>query len=188
MNSLSELQNKVAELQNNYYSSHSKKKFFKSVQKNDCAASITQQIDINSLIQHTIYNIPDTNCIFFDYPLFKAFATETIFEHIINHLMQITEKCIDKYQSFEMHVNWNTYTVSAHERYKNIYTMFTDKCMHSRFNFSDRLTHMFVYHVPTMIDTIAPIIRPFIDPKIISKIKLYSKNDSDQLLAQLLRR
>jgi translation elongation factor EF-G len=188
MNSLSELQKKVAELQNNYYSSHSKKTIFKSAQKNDCAASIAQQIDITNLIRHTIYNIPNTNRIFFDYTVFKTFATNMVFEDIINHLMQITEKCIDKYQSFEMHVNWNTYTISAHERYKNIYSLFTDKCAKSRFNFSDRLTHMFVYHVPTMIDTIAPIIRPFIDPKIISKIKLYSKNDSDQLLAQLLRR
>lgn len=185
MNSLSSLQNKITELQNNYYSSHSKKTFFKSSQKNDCASAITQQLDINNLIRHTIYNIPNTNRIFFDYTLFKTFATDRVFEHIIDHLMRITEDCIDKYHSFEMHVNWNTYTISAHERYKNIYTLFTDKCAKSRFNFSDRLSYMHVYYVPSMIDTIAPIIRPFIDPKIISKIKLYSKNDSDQLLTQL---
>ncbi len=188
MNSLSSLQNKITDLQNNYYSSHSKKTFFKSAQKNDCASSITQQLDLNHLVRHTIYNIPNTNCIFFDYTLFKTFATEMIFEYIVDHLMKITEECIENHNSFQMHVNLNTYTISAHERYKNIYTMFTEKCGHSRFHFSDMMSTMHVYNVPAMIDSISPIIRPLVDPKIISKMRLYSKNDSDRLLTSLLRK
>jgi len=39
-----------------------------------------------------------------------------------------------------------------------------------------------------MIDTLTPIIRPFVDPKIIDKICLYTKKDSEYLLAQLSSR
>jgi hypothetical protein len=188
MSNLSTLPDKIAQLQNNYYAMNQKKTFFASSQKNDCATTISKHLGINELICHTIYNIPNTNKIFFDYTIFKTYATEPIFETIVDRLMQTTEACIQTYGSFEMHVNWNTYSVSAHERYKKIYQMFTTSCTFSRFNFSDKLIKMHVYNVPAMIDTLTPIIRPFVDPKIIDKICLYTKKDSEYLLAQLSSR
>jgi hypothetical protein len=183
---MSGLKNKIAQLQQDYYAINNKKTFFKSAQKNDCAAAISSHLDTDELIRHTIYNIPQTNRIYFDYMIFKTFATEHCFERIIDHLMQTTENCIETYGSFEMHVNWNTYTISAHERYKNIYPIFTAKCLQSRFRFSDNLTQMHVYNMPSMIETISSVIRPFIDTKIISKIQMHQKNDSEQRIHNLL--
>lgn len=183
---ISGLKNKIARLQQDYYAINNKKTFFKSAQKNDCAAAISSHLDTDELIRHTIYNIPQTNRIYFDYMIFKTFATEHCFVRIIDHLMQITEDCIETYGSFEMHVNWNTYTISAHERYKNIYPIFTAKCSQSRFRFSDNLTQMHVYNMPSMIETISSVIRPFIDTKIISKIQMHQKNDSEQRIHNLL--
>ena len=183
---LSSLTNKIAQLQNNYYAINNKKTFFKSAQKNDCAASISTHIDFDELIRNTIYNIPQTNRIYFDYTIFKTFATEQCFEWISDRLVQITENCIDTYGSFEMHVNWNTYTISAHERYKRMYPIFSAKCLQSKFQFSEKLTHMHVYNIPSMMESISSIIRPFIDPKIIGKIQMHVKSESEQRISELL--
>jgi hypothetical protein len=91
----SSFQDKIAELQSGYYENHTKNRFFKSTQKLECASKITCAFDIHVLFRNTMYVLPNTNHIYFDYPIFKTFANPDIFEpfvHYIYHLITPTKK------------------------------------------------------------------------------------------------
>ena len=91
----SKFHEKIAQLQTDYYKNNNKNMFFKSSQKLDCAATITGAMDIRSLFENTIYILPNTNRIYFDYPFFKTFATPAIFESLVTYIYElINQKCI----------------------------------------------------------------------------------------------
>ena len=50
-----DLQDKIKNLQDTYYQNNKKNTFFKNKQKYDCAETITQQVNINTLLQNTIF-------------------------------------------------------------------------------------------------------------------------------------
>ena len=117
---------KISELQSQYYSGTKKNRFFKTQQKNDCAASIAQQVRLPDLLKHTIYVIQGTNKVYFDYTVFKTYASPSLFEPIIDYFIQLVEYCIATYGCYEMHVNWLSYSISAHERFR-VYIIFINK-------------------------------------------------------------
>jgi len=177
---------KISELQTQYYSGTKKNRFFKTQQKNDCAASIAQQVRLPDLLKHTIYVIQGTNQVYFDYTVFKTYANPNLFEPIIDYFIQLVEYCIATYGCYEMHVNWLSYSISAHERFKGIYNIHQQKCIASPYSISDSISTLHVYNVPTVIDTLSSVIRPLIDPMIVSKVIMHKKGESDHLIQELL--
>jgi len=182
----SSFQTKIAELQSNYYENNNKNRFFKSNQKLECANMVTKSFDMNVLFRNTIYVLPNTNRIYFDYPIFKTFANPDMFEPFVTYIYNLIHNVIDKYSVYEMHVNWNTYSVSAHERYKNLYTMFLRRYEESGTNFHDNISSLHVYYTPTVIQIISKLMTPLIHPLILNKIVLHSKSDSDMHMKNLL--
>ncbi len=177
---------KVLDLQNQYYSESKKNMFFKKQQKQQCAASVAGQLNLSDLLKYTIYVIQGTNKIYFDYTVFKTYATPDLFETVVGYFIQLVELCIEKYGWYEMHVNWLSYSVSAHERFKGIYAIHQQKCFESKYGISDSIYALHVYNVPTVINTISGILKPLIDPNIVSKVILHKKGESDHLIQELL--
>ena len=177
---------KVLELQSQYYSETKKKLFFKKQQKHECAASVAGQLKQNDLLRHTIYIIQGTNRVYFDYTVFKTYAIPELFEPIVNYFIQLVEFCIDTYGSYEMHVNWLSYSISAHERFKGIYQIHHQKCMDSDYGISDSISALHVYNIPNVIDSLSGLLKPFIDPNIVGKVVMHNKKESEVLLHQLL--
>jgi hypothetical protein len=60
-----------------YYSENKKNVFFKKDQKMDMASKIATEFNLDDLIRKTIYIIPGTNQIYFDYNVFKMYAHPT---------------------------------------------------------------------------------------------------------------
>ena len=179
-------QERIAQLQSTYYKENKKSVIFKSKQKIDCAASILTSINDNELFSNTIYILPNTNKIYFDYTCFKSYATPEIFKPLIEYIYNLIKLTIEKYKSYELHINWNTYSISAHERYKELYNLFLNN-ENTCFNFQDNLSNLYVYYTPNVIQIISNLMTPIIHPVILSKVTLYNKSESEILLQNLLQ-
>lgn len=181
-----DLLKKIAELQGNYYSENQKNIFFKKSQKNDCAASISNTLDTQTLLANTVYLINNTNRIYFDYNVFKTYANENNYELIIDRIITLFDCCVENFDSYEFHFNVNSFTVSATERYKKVINLFLNKCFSSNTYYSNKLTTMYIYNIPSMFDQISRILNPFIDPIVRNKIILIDKQQSIESLKKLL--
>jgi len=177
---------RIEELTNQYYSDNKKNTFFKSSQKMECATTVTNEIGIDALIQKTIYIIPNTNCVFMDYTVFKTYATPDNYNKIVGYILSLFDYCIANYGEYYAHVNLDSFTISAAERYKNLIECFLTNCMSSESQYSFKLKHMLIYNTPNTFNNISKLLMPFIDPLVRQKIVFYDKKCSGELITKLL--
>lgn len=181
-----ELTEKLEELKNNYYQTNQKKRIFKNAQKKDCAENICNNVDINVLLQNTFTTYPNSSVIYLHYPIFKTYANDNNIETMTNYLFSIIRSHVNNYGGYEMHINLDTYTVTAHERYKNMFIVFFDMCNKDELIFSDKLLKMNVYNCPSVINTLHSFFSRFIDKKVMGKITMYDKKNSKNHYDKLL--
>jgi hypothetical protein len=184
----SSILNEIQQYKDNYYQSEGKNWLFKKNQKMDCAKKISEQFDLNTLIINTIYEIPNTNKILFDYTVFKLYASPDNYETIIQYTLALFEYMMSKHVSIEMNVILDTFTISAAERYKSVIQMYYNKCMASDTQYSKCIAQMNLYYTPAMIDSIRALLRPFIVNDVYEKIVMYSKSESPEIVKKLLGR
>jgi hypothetical protein len=168
-----------------YYQSQGKNMFFKKGQKLDCAKEMSKVFQLEEMIQQTTYIIPETNKIVFNYTIFKLYANDDNYQTIIQKVITLYDEILVNHAKFEAHVILDTFTISAAERYKNAIKMFCEMCMNSNTKYTEFMEKMYIYYTPSMIESIATILRPFIDTSIQSRIVYYSKVESKELLEKL---
>jgi len=178
------LANDLEKFKSKYYDENKKNVFFKKDQKMDLANKVCTEFDITQLINKTIYIISGTNKIYVDYTIFKLYANPSIFESIITHVQDLSMILIQKYGVFECHLNIDTFTVTAAERYQNIIHMFCNQPLDG-FDYTGVMTNLFVYNVPSSIDVISKILLKFVDPTVKAKIVAYNKAETPAKLALL---
>lgn len=183
--SLNSIRTRIDKLSEEYYTTHNKSRIFKSAQKKDCADYISNNVSLNTLIHNTAFIINETNKVFIDYTIFKTYITPELFPNLIEHIKLLNINVIEQYGSFELHVNWATYSISAHERYKNIFPLFEEAHSNYKYDFSELVTKVYIYNTPSIINMITPFLKPLIDPAVLDKIVLYEKQNSAELLSKL---
>jgi hypothetical protein len=177
---------KVEQFKDDYYDKNGKNTIFKKNQKADCAKEISNNINIDLLLKNTMFNIPNTNKIYFNYEMFKLYANENNYEIIYKYLLSLFQEAIDNYSNYEVHMNIKSFTISACERYKDFVISLTQQCLQEKKNYSFLLTKFYIYYTPNSISNIIQITSPLIDPIVRHKVVLYNKVDSDLLLKKLL--
>ena len=161
-----------------YYSENKKNLIFKKTQKMEVASKIATEFNVDELLGRTVYIIPGTNKIYVDYLVLKLYAHPTNFLRFAEYAQSLIPECICKYGTFECHLNLNTFTVSAAERYKQIVVIFNAIGLQNDTDFSNQLTHLYVYNTPSAIDHISKIFFRLIEPTVRNKIVFYSKAES----------
>ena len=172
------INDKIEQFKNTYYRNHRKHLFLKKQQKNDCANSISQNIDLQELLQHTFVIHPTQNIITFKYPIFKTYASNENIEVVIKYFLKILTDVITNRNSFTMVIDMSTYTISAHERYKHWYTYFFNLCNDNNIQFSDKLDYLHCYNTPTVVSNLQTFFNSFIDSRAQHKISLFNKKES----------
>jgi len=180
-----QLQSKIEGLQNSYYANNKKNTFFKKQQKYDCAQQVSNNLNLNELLQNTIFRINNTNHIFFHYPTFKSFAYPDNFSTIVNYFIDMCLTLPKNYDGIFLHINWKGYTVSSHHRYTLLYEMFIDIGRQRGFELENILHKLTLYNPPSMLKQIEPLLRPIISPGVIQKIEIKKREESDQLIQNL---
>lgn len=168
-----------------YYQKENKNMFFKKVQKLDCAKKISETFSLEDMLNATVYIVPNKNKIVINYPIFKLYANNDVYNIVIQKVITLYDIILTTYTTFEVHISLDTFTITAAERYKSIIQMFSDKCMNSQTNYTKHLQGMYIYYTPSMIESIATLLKPFIDPSLSQRITYYSKGDSKSLLEKL---
>jgi hypothetical protein len=175
---------KINDLENKYYTSNPKNFFLKKKQLIECAKEICKNIDINEMIDKSIFIIPGKNYIYMDYTLFKLYANPDIFDIIISHIINSCRYLITYYGSLEVFINIDTFTVSAAERYIELIKKYCDICLNENTDFCELLTKLNLLNTPSIIEMIIKIIKPFIDKKVAEKVCFYKKGDDSNKIIE----
>jgi len=170
------LQN-IANKQNQYYAEHGKNTIFKKNQKQDCAEMICQTIGINELVRKTAYIIPETNKVYFDYTIFKTYATIQHFEAIVDYTYSLCMECLKSFDTYEVHVNLLSFTISAYDRYKDLINLFCNRCVGEFSTCPQSIQAMHIYNCPHVIDQVAKLAKPMISPLVSSRTHLHLKSE-----------
>jgi len=176
-----QLVEKIEKLKTDFYTENNKNIFFKKKQKMECANSISQQIDLEQLLNYTFCFIPNSNKIHIDYNIFKTYAHTDIFQIIVNKLIEVLNIYKNKYGCFEIYVNLDTVTISAFERYKELLLLFSKICNEDGLKYTEFLNRCVIYNSPNFIEHIKTIIYPMLTKKTCEIIEFYNKNHSDEI-------
>jgi len=168
MSAQDNIQNKIQELQQQYYSKNSKNYFLKNAQKQDCAAHITRHIDITLLLEKT-FSI-DEKGIHLDYQTLKTYATPSNYEQIVSHMIALAQTYIQTYGKYDLHVNLKSFTITAAQRNKEVIRVFCDKCMRTDTLFYNHLNTIYLYECPSLIQTLHKLFGGFVDRDAKNKI------------------
>jgi|UniRef100_A0A6C0JK34 hypothetical protein len=185
MNDNQEFNIKIQELSDKYFLENKKNSIFKNFQKIECANMITDSIGIDNLIVNTFFIIKNTNSIFIDYTVFKRFIVPEYYSKVVNYITSLIKTCITNYGTFNMHINLDSFTVSAAERYKNIIIIFLNNSIGT--DYSIKLNNLFIYNTPSAFQTISTLLSPLVEPTVKNKMVIYDKNDSTEILKILFR-
>jgi hypothetical protein len=177
---------KIDNIKNSFYQKQSKNIFFTSKQKLNLANTVSQSMNLEDLINKTVYIIPDTNKVYLDYTLFKIFANPSNYEILVKYIVQLFTICIEKYNVFEVHVNLETFTVSACHRYKEVIEKFMNECMKHETIFTEKITIMHIYNIPNVFESMQKILSPLIHDTVKKKIDLHDKIESPVIITNLL--
>jgi len=185
MNNTNQFLDEISKLQNDFYAKTSKNTLFKTKQKLECAAAVSDSMDINELTAKTFYIIPNTNRIFLDYTIFKLYANPNNYNYLVDWAVSLIMHCIHTHGSFDVHVNINTFTITACQKYKTIIEMFMDACFQTDSEAVLKLGHLYIYNIPSVFDSIIKFLNPFINDTVKPKIVVYDKTQSPALIQKL---
>lgn len=125
------------------------------------------------------------NKIIAKYIIIKNFANPNNFKYIIEDLLVKIRYLISKYDNFEMHIDLEGYTLTSHERIKNIYGLLFASCEEDNILFSEKLIRLHVYNCPLFIRSLTSFFAPFINKTANEKIFLFNKIDSEKMLLEI---
>lgn len=185
-NSSTSLMEDIERFKTTYYTENRKSLFFKKSQKLDCASRISTEFDMNDLLSQTFVTIPNTNRVYIDYTVFKLYANPENYQAIVDYVIHAFRKCIETYDSFECHVNLYSFTITAAERYKTAIELFCKECLKSETRYGSKLARMYIYYSPGVIDQFTKLFSHLIDPYIRDRFVIYSKEESETKLRDVI--
>lgn len=183
------LLDQINQFKEEYYTKNTKNVIFKNSQKVHCAQEICQKFELNDLLEKTMYFIPNTNHLFFDYMIFKMYANEQNYAFINAHILKQIIQCITLYGTYNVHMDLNTFTVSAGERYMKFVDLFMKTCSDGikdrGYFISERIQKLYLYNPPSIMDILHKMFTKRIE-HIKNNIEIIPKKDSKQALDNLL--
>jgi len=182
----------VNNYKNDYYSNNRKGMIFKKTQKLDLAKNISKQFDLKTLITNSIFIIPNSNNIYLDYTILKLYIHPDNYNSLFDYILYLQDELILKYKTYNIHINLDTFTISAAERYKSLIELYVKKCEELSVNkpddelYTSLVDKLCIYNTPHIIDTIIMLLKPVIPPIINTKFHFETKQDSPDLIKKLL--
>ena len=161
-----------------YYKDNKKNIFQKKSLKYEVAKVVTDRFDIYVLLQKTVYKIPNTNKIFINYLMFKKFAQPENYGLFVRYVQNLASITIDEKNTFECHIDIESFTISAAERYRGV----IDKFSEGVFGYTEYMDAIYIYNSPTMIERISKLLLNLIDQSTKNKIILVSKPESEKII------
>lgn len=160
------LEEKINQFREKYYSENKKAIFFKNSQKLDCAKEITQKFSVHELLNKSIYI--DHDKIMVNYPLIKTFINPTIYSNILQHGEYLICVILSNYPYFEVHLDAQSFTVTAAQRYHNMIKEFLKSNKYRQYE--EKLKHVYIMNPPNILSILKNMFHPFISDSTKNKI------------------
>lgn len=177
----------LRQIQSQYYSENKKNIFFKKSQKLNCALETAKSFDIPTLFNCTTFQIPNTNKLFLDYTVFKLFANPFNYLELVTLLIDLVNRLIIEHGQFEAHLNLDSFSASAVERYIPLVKLFCSECLKDQsYTRIDKMIKLHIYNTPSLVNNVAKPLISVCDPAIKNKIVYYTKKESSELIQKLL--
>ena len=176
----SQILEQIAKSQQQFYEQNSKARLFKNDQKLQCAKQVTEQVDLQQMINMTVFVIPNTNKLYFNYLIFKTYGHPDNCSQVYEHFHHLVNQIVDYYGTFEMHINLNTFTVSACVRYQKMIMSSFDENTY----LTEKMTAMNIYHTPSVISQITNML--YSSVKHLSKVTHFYKKEESEAMIQTL--
>ena len=154
---------KIKKLKTEYYNEKGSSILFKNAQKMECATEIINNIPIHTLLRETIFIVENTNQIYIKYEILKSFANPSVYTSIIDHISNLVQVSITNHKSFELHINMNTFTITAANRYKVLIQMFCEKALQTNSIYHTKLNKIYLYNYPAIIPVLTKLFSSFVD-------------------------
>ena len=187
LSSFEELEKEIDNIKEEFYSESGKNTLFKKAQKFDCAKKVVSKIPLEVLLSKMCVIFENTNVIHIDYPTMKTFASPENFEIISDNTISNFDFLKRTYGTFEIFINFDGFTVSAAERYKDLIEIFCKKCFQINAGFAFAVTRLVVYNAPTMIDSVKYAFWPFMEEEIKKNIVVVQKKDSAAIINKIVQ-
>jgi hypothetical protein len=97
--------------------------------------------------------------IYIDYPVFKMYAHPDVYSSVIDYIQLLIDNCLQIYGSYSVHVNLESFTISAAERYRSIVDMFYAKTADKYTLYFNTIESITIYYTPNSISEIIKIFR-----------------------------
>lgn len=161
--------NKINAIKTDYYTTNPKNLLFKNKQKFDCAQTILQNIDLESLFR-SIIRVVDKNKMYFDYNVFKTVMNPSIYMDLIYFIFKVNTEILEYSNSYDVFVDLKGLTMTGVERYKDFVSLLSDQGKVNGKNFLEKLNHVYIANPPFMISNIGRILLPLMDKIVKDKI------------------
>lgn len=167
---MSSLEQKVQAFKQQYYSKENKSLFSSSSSKKfKCAQEVVNEFDLHELMRESIFIVEDTCKIYVDYPHVKSFVNPNNYDDVRQHVFTLSESILQSHPNFELHINLKSFTVTAAQRYKDLITIFCNQYLNVSKE-SDKLSFLYIYNTPKMVQVIQNMFSPFISQSHKNKI------------------
>ena len=159
---------------------------YNNIDKNNRLLKSSPQIrtkhELDALLRRTIYQIRNSNKVFFNYLVFKTFASSTNYIICQEYLLEVFKNVINQHNTFEFHINLQTFSISSCQRYyTNIKYLMQESDL-----FSKNISVVSIYYTPSVITHIQHALGPLFNT-LESTIIYHSKQNSEELLKLLLQ-
>jgi len=173
-NERDEYYNQLEDAKAKFYQKNGKNTIFKNKQKLECAQTLTNEFDLNKMIECTAFVVPNTNIIYYNYLVFKIYGNESNRLEVYSHIMNLINSVLETYDTFEVHVNLKSFTISAcHRYYKMISSSFDENTL-----LTDKLSKLVIYNTPSIVDQLTAILYSTVK-EVLPKTEYYYKDSSD---------
>jgi hypothetical protein len=177
-----DIMTRINRLKEQYFEINKKNSFFKKSQKLDCAKFIANNMDLNELIEKTVFMIPNTKIIYIDYPIFKYFANEDNYERIVQYIINLFDYAIKYYGNYIAYLNLDSFTVSSTERYIPAVKIFCNICLSKNNIYMGYIDKFFILNRPAVMEAIITVVKPFVERDVIDKLTFLTKEQTKKFL------
>jgi len=182
------LENKINALKDEFYNNNKKKRIFKNKQKLEYAKTVSNNIDLEILLKNTFLTSDKINVILFQYPIFKNYANYDNIMEILNYFVNLVNDKISRFNEYRLFVNLDTYSATAHERFKDMYTMLFEIDNENSVIFNDKLHSIIIFNSPHILSSLNSFFSGFVTNDVIEKVSLVTKKDTEDRVEKLIKK
>lgn len=126
---------------------------------------------------HTsIYPISNRNHLFINFQNIIPVLHKDNYDNIIAFLMAHINFMIASYSSFELHINLDKFVLGDFHRHQQLIKDICQYCLANSTPYSQKLDVLCIYNSPSILNIIAPVVKPFMDKSVNDKIKIFPKD------------